>query len=247
MPVLHLLGTGAALSSGARTTTMLAVAVPGSVLLIDCGGDAAQRMLAQGIALDELEAVVLTHEHPDHIGGFPLLVERLWLAGRRHPLPVHGPEETLKRARRLWETFDTSGWEGVPELEWQPVALEQSAKVLTSDAWRVTAAPGEHSVPSIALRCEHRGTESAVAYSADTRPTGAVVRLAAGADLLVHEATGGEGGGHSSAEAAAEIAAEAGVARLVLVHLPPETPDLEMARRSFTPIELGEDGGRYDF
>ncbi len=37
MPVLHLLGTGAALSSGARTTTMLAVAIPGSILLIDCG------------------------------------------------------------------------------------------------------------------------------------------------------------------------------------------------------------------
>lgn len=247
MPTLHLLGTGAALSSGARTTTMLAVAAPGSVLLIDCGGDAAQRMLAQGIALDELVGVVLTHEHPDHIGGFPLLVERLWLAGRRHPLPVHGPEGTLERARRLWTTFDTSGWEGVPELEWRGVTLEQDANVLESAVWTVTAAPGEHSVPSIALRVEHRETGSVVAYSADTRPTPAVARLAAGADLLIHEATGGEAGGHSTAEAAAEIAAEAGVGRLVLVHLPPEAPDLEEARRRFAPIELGEDGGRYDF
>jgi ribonuclease Z len=61
-------------------------------------------------------------------------------------------------------------------------------------------------------------------YSSDTRPCDAVVRLAAGADTLVHEATfpdrdRGRFGAHSTAAEAGEIAARAGVRRLILTHI----------------------------
>ena len=71
-----------------------------------------------------------------------------------------------------------------------------------------------------------------------------------GADVLVHEATG-DGPGHSSAAGAARVAREAGVGRLVLVHLGPQ-PDggealLAEARAVFPATELGHDGARYEF
>jgi ribonuclease Z len=243
---LYLLGTGAAASDAHRTTTMLALEEAGCLVLVDCGGDAAQRLLALGLDPTALDAIILTHEHPDHIGGFPLLIEKLWLLGRRSPIPVYGPAAALTVAQRIFGAFDTSGWEGLPECVWHEVALEPGAPVFDNEAFRVTATPVIHPVPTIGLRFEAAGG-SVVAYSCDTARSGNVVELARNADLLIHEATGSEPGVHSSAEEAAETAAEAGAYRLVLVHLPIglTDDDLSDARHWFTQTELGEELGVY--
>lgn len=248
MPVLHLLGTGAALSSPNRTTTMLAFETYASVVVVDCGGDVVQRLLAAGVDLDHITALVITHEHPDHVGGFPLFMERIWLAGRRQPIPVCGPEPALFQARRIFESFDTSGWKGMPKIEWHPVALEEGARVWEDEHWRITATPGTHSVPVIGVRVEDVRGGGVVVYSCDTERSDAIARLADSADILVHEATG-DLPGHTSAQDAAHVAAQAGAGRLVLVHLPPEISraDLAEARHSFADLELGEDGSRYAF
>jgi ribonuclease Z len=247
MPRLHLLGTGAALSDGGRTTTMLAFQRPDAVLVVDCGGDVVQRLLAHGVPLEEIRAVVLTHEHPDHVSGFPLLMERLWLAGRREPLPVYGPHAALDQARRIFAAFDTSGWQGLPEIEWNEVELVEGAEVLSAHGWKVTASPGKHSVPVIGVRVEAE-EGGVVAYSADTEPCDAIRRLAEGAPHLVHEATG-RMPGHTSIEDCARIADGAGAEKLVLVHLPPEpsSQELERARKIFPETRLGEDGTWLDF
>jgi ribonuclease Z len=248
MPTLHLLGTGAALSDERRTTTMLALQGDGSTIVVDCGGDVVHRLLVGGIRLDEIEALILTHEHPDHVSGFPLFMEKIWLAQRRRPIAVHGPQSALVQARRIFEAFDTSGWKGMPEIQWNEVPLQEGANVLEDAGWRVTAAPGKHSVPVIGVRVEDVRGGGVVAYSADTEPSGAIAELARDADILVHEASG-DYGGHTTMEGAAIIAGQANAKRLVLVHLPPnvQDKDLSAAKKSFPQTEFGEDGATYEF
>ena len=89
-----------------------------------------------------------------------------------------------------------------------------------------------------------------VAYSCDTNPSPEITALAAGADILVHEAQQQRHEGvHSTYAQAAEVAFRAGARRLVLVHLPPGVTDADLAdaRRIFEHTELGEDGARYEF
>jgi len=248
MPTLHLLGTGAAISDGSRTTTMLAFESDGHSVVVDCGGDVVQRLLAHELSLEKIEALILTHEHPDHVAGFPLFMERIWLSGRSAPIPVLGPEPALSQARRCFETFDTSGWEGLPEIEWQTVALSEGAPVLRNGRWRITASPGDHSVPVIGVRVEAAGGGS-VAYSCDTAYSEAIVRLAKDARILVHEAAPEEMPGHSTVEEAARAAQQAGAERLVMVHLPPgvSDEDLEAGRKFFSDLEFGRDGASYRF
>ncbi len=251
MPTLHLLGTGAALSHAHRTTTMLAVsdahAGEASTLVVDCGGDVVQRMLAAGLPLGDLAGLVVTHSHPDHVSGFPLFVEKIWLSGRTRAMPVCGIAPALDQARRCFATFDTSGWD-LPPLDYRTVAHAPDAVVWEAAPWHVTAAPVAHFVPNIGLRIEHVRTGRVVAYSCDTEPTDAVIDLARDADVLVHEATGA-GPGHSSAVQAAEQAQAAGVGRLLLVHLPDGDlgPALADARAVFPDTDLGDELGAYGF
>lgn len=248
--MLHLLGTGAALSHSDRTTTMLAVTSESSVLVIDCGGDVVRWLLHHEIELDRIDALIVTHEHADHVSGFPLMMERLWLAGRSRPLDVYGIGPAIDQVRRLHDTFDTSGWPGYPGIRYHVVGAEEGARVLDSEAWEVTAAPGRHVVPVAGLRIRDRRTGGVMAYSADTEPCEAIERLAAGVDLLVHEATG-EAPGHSNATGAAQLAARAGARRLHLVHVAPSRAEaagfLNGARAYFPGVQVGADGDRIAF
>ena len=244
--ILHLLGTGAGASDPDRTTTMLAVEHGGTSVLVDCGGDAGQALLRAGLDPTRLDAIVLTHEHPDHLSGFPLLIERMWLLGRREPIGVYGPAQTLAVARQLFALFDTAEWPGLPPLVWHPVELRTLAPVLTTRDLVVTAAPMDHPVPTIGLR--FAAGDTVVAYSCDTAPTQAVQDLARGATLLVHEATGHMPGVHSSPEDAARAAEAARVPDLVLVHAGVGAcdDDLEAAREIVPAVRWGRDGERIE-
>ena len=249
MAVLHLLGTGSAFSDARRTTTMLAFESGGRTLVVDCGGDVVHRLLASGVDLDGIEGMIVTHEHADHVGGFALFMEKIWLSGRRQPIAVYGIEPAIDQARRVWECFDTKSWKGVPEIRWHRVKHEPGAEVLRNERWHVTASPGTHPVPVVGLRVEAAGG-GVVAYSCDTAPSPSIAGLAAGADILVHEAQQQRTDGvHSTYEQAADVAFKAGARRLVLVHLPPgvEDADLAEARKVFEHTELGQDGARYEF
>ncbi len=94
-----------------------------------------------------------------------------------------------------------------------------------------------------------------VAYSGDTGPCQELVDLASGADLLLCESAFVEGGDnpvdlHLTGKQAGVVAAEAGVGRLVLTHIPPwhdPSVPLAEAREAFDgPLEAAVTGSTYD-
>jgi ribonuclease Z len=247
MPTVHLLGAGAVVSDPHRTTTMIALDNGRGPLLVDCGGDPVPRLAAVGLDPLALAGLIVTHEHADHVAGVPLAMERLWLLGRRTPLPVHGIPAALAQVARSHDAFDVSGFEDYAGWTPRPFACEEGALVLEAHGWRVTAAPGVHAVPSVGLRFHDLASGATIVLSGDTAPAPAIVRLAAGCDLLLHEATGA-GPVHSDAVQAAEAARDAGAARLVLVHLPPAdvlAERLPSARAVRPDLEVGEELARY--
>ena len=254
MAELLLLGTGAALTvDGSREPTMLALRGQESTILIDCGSNPIRQLQRMQVPLDSVERLILTHSHPDHISGFGLLVEMLWLHCRPHcrALSVHGPADAIDVARRLFAQWDSREWLGMPALEWHEIPLMIGAPIATGSDFELVAAPGVHSVPVIGVRARDIHSGGVVVFSADGEPSPGVRALAQGADWLVHEATGAFPG-HSTAEAAAELARAANARRLVLVHLADSPADLE-ARRQVAeqvfgdPVQLGRDLDRFKF
>jgi ribonuclease Z len=121
--------------------------------------------------------------------------------------------------------------------------------VLVVDEIRITATPVLHGgQDTLALRFDNGATNRSIVYSADTEPCPTLIRLAAGADLLLHEATG-DFPGHSTPSRAAEVAREAGVGQLALIHYPVHGVSLEVWRQKAAGfpgvVTLASDGDAY--
>ena len=249
MAELIVLGSAASVPDAGHDTVSLALCGPDWAVLVDCGGSPLHKLAQYGAEPEAVRAVILTHQHADHIYGLPILVQGLWLGGREPALPIYGPAQALDRARQVLELFTLAGREGMFEIEWRPLPLREGHRVLAVDDVQIIASPVEHRISdTLALRFENRATGRVIAYSADTEPCPAMVRLAAGADLLIHEATG-EHDGHSSPAEAAEIAREAGAVELALIHYPVRDTDLEgwlaQAAGFGGPARLARDGDTY--
>ena len=249
MAELIVLGSAASVVDADHDTVSLVLRAREGAILIDCGGSPLYKLARLGIDMEEVRAAILTHRHADHIYGLPMLVQGLWLGGREAPLPIYGPQQALDRAQQLLELFDLAVREEMFALEWRPVPLRQGRRVLALGEVQITAAPTVHAGnDTLALRLEDTSTGRAVVYSADTEPCPALIQLAAGADLLLHEATG-DHPGHSSPAEAAEVAREAGVAQLALIHYPVRGVDLEAWRRRAAgfpgPVSLARDGDAF--
>ena len=249
MPELTVLGTAASVPDAEHDTVAMVLRGPDWAVLIDCGGSPLHKLARVGVDMESIRAVVLTHSHADHLYGLPMLVQGLWLSGREEPLPLYGPGETLDVARRLLELFDLAERNEMFALEWHPVPLREGRRVLEVQGVQITAAPVLHGqVQTLALRFENTANGRAIVYSADTEPCPALVRLALGADLLIHEAAG-DHVGHSTPAQAAESAREAGVARLALIHYPVRGVNLEswrLAAADFPgPVVLAHDRSSY--
>ncbi len=234
MAKLFVLGAGAALPSPEHDTTALALQVKESVTVIETGGSTLQKLQQLDLPLEQVDRLVLTHSHPDHSYGFPAVLLGLWLAGRQQALPVYGPADALDRLRQILTLFGGDEWPNMFPISYRPIPLEEQSLVLETPDLRITASPGKHLIPVVGLRMEVKHVPYTVVFSSDTEPAESIVRLAEGADLLIHESTALEGPlpWHTSAAGAGDVARRAGARRLMLIHLPRMTAEEEVAMQT---------------
>lgn len=246
MAKLIFLGTAAAVADAKHENTHLAIVTDHHLLLIDCPGNPVVRMQQAGINITHrLTDLLLTHFHPDHISGFPLLLQTLWLLGRTEPLHIYGLDFTLHQAQRLFNLYDWETWSDMFPLVYHNIPEQEMYMALDTAEMRLYTSPVSHYVPTLGARVELPASRRSLAFSSDTRPCPAMNRLAQQVDILIHEATG-EHTGHTSAAQAGEIARETGAKSLYLIHYPvwetDSTPLVDEASSAFSgEVHLAQD------
>lgn len=208
---LTVLGSTGSYPGPGDVCTGFLVRVDDFALLLDAGPGVAAELQTH-ISLADLDAVVLSHHHPDHISDFGVLRTALRYGLEREGLPVFCPVPTRHAV------VGAIGHELDPTVDWQIVGDEDTAVI---GPCGLTFSRTDHYVETLATRVDADG--SSVVYSADTGPGWSLSALGSDTDIAVVEATFVERSNdvlHLSAGEAGTFAAEAGIGRLVLTHLP---------------------------
>jgi len=215
-------------------------------LVVDLGYATVPRLLGV-VDAGQVDAVVISHGHPDHCADLnPLLRARALRDEPAPALPVYAPAGALDAVLRLDQPQTLAGSYQVHEL--LPGASLEIGPL------RVQVRRLPHWLPNLGVRLTAGG--AVLAYTGDSGPSEEVVRLAADADLLLAEATyldpapAHAAADLSTASVAGRQAARAGVGRLLLTHLWPgaDRPAYLAAARAEYPgaTDLATSGQRLD-
>ncbi len=236
MAKIIILGSSNAIATENYENAYMVFVGENRTVLVDSPHNPILRLKDVGVNYNDITDLVLTHFHPDHASGIPLLLMDMWLRGRNAPLDIHGLDHALTRLENLMDAFAWENWPGFFPVTFNRLPDEGISPVLNSSDFDIYASQVRHMIPTIGLRVEFKASGKVVTYSCDTEPCEEVVQLAKNADILIHESSGAFKG-HTSSAQAAEIATKAGAKELYLIHYPTgEFKDeslLEDARKNF--------------
>lgn len=195
--------------------------------------------------LAEIDALVITHEHPDHWLDLTMAYVACRYFVDRGPLPVYGTAGTHALAQALAGDHDLA-----PTIDWRLIT-DGDCLEIGDQRWRFSLT--DHPVETLAPRVDSGGRS--FAFSADTGEDWSFARLGTGIDLALCEATFlhrdlVSSSRHLSARQAGAMAAEARVGRLLLTHLAPGSDAAAFRREasgSFgSPVGSVAVDGRYE-
>jgi ribonuclease Z len=263
-----LLGTGNPEPRMDRFGPSILVEAGHEKLLFDCGRGAAQRIAQINVPFSEVTALFLTHLHSDHVVGIPDLWLTGWIRGRKTPMQVWGPAGTTPMMAHLEEAFsfdirmrrDIDGKLPAQGVVVVAKDIEQGV-VYESGGIKVTAFTVDHGPvkPAVGYRVDFAG--HSVVLSGDTRFSENLIRVAQGADVLVHEVIDPVAfrasapqrtaeanqiviDHHTTPEQAGTVFKQSRTRLAVYSHIVPAiAPDLvSQTRKTYSgPLEVGED------
>ena len=275
-PRLVLLGTaGGPTPKKTRAAPAQAFEVDGTLYVVDCGNGVGRQMALAGLPFLGLRHVFLTHPHSDHDADLVTLPLLAWAAGNESQVTLHGPRPLREavRAGLRAHAFDIRTRqkdEGRTDLAklLRVHTVKEEGLVLEDGRVRVTATRVQHPPIEDAFAYRFDSAGWSVVISGDTAPSENLVRLAKGADVLVHEVLLADAAevsrwlekppdhplvqhvvrSHTSFHDVGRIAHEAGVKTLVLSHFVPGDAPVDKEgvlaeiRKSFPgKVVFGED------
>lgn len=223
----------------------------GEAHVIDCGDGVARQLAMANVPLDTLRQVFITHHHSDHNADYGNLLLLAWAAGLRTPVDSWGPPPLSRMTSLFLELNDTDISTRIADEQRPPLAplirpheLTRGGIVMQDDALKVACVLVNHPPFTHAFGYRFDAPDRSIVISGDTTYDEGLLRLAEGADVLVHDALYLPGvdrlvarvpnapalkasilSHHTSAEDAGRLAQAAGVRTLVLSHLvPPDDP-----------------------
>ena len=197
-------GSGSPLPDQKRGNPCVAVIAGRRMFIVDAGERASETLNRMGIDPGEIEAVLLTHFHSDHIGGLGSLAIQRWVAqdssDRMRVIGPPGVERIVAgyneayaldngyRTAHHGEEIAPSASAGMTAETFALPAGTDSTVLVDDGGLKVTPFRVDHSPaePAVGYRFDYKGRSLVI--SGDTSYSPVLVQAAAGADLLVHDA-----------------------------------------------------------
>ena len=225
-----ILGAGTAIPARDHSPAGVCVQAAGERVLLDAGPGTAQRLLAAGVTLFDLDRIFLTHYHLDHCLDLASILFALRIPdpSRTKPLTVYGPPGLKRLYRRLNAAFH--GW--LTPRRYALTLKELRETTLKLRGYTVATRWMRHSAPALGYRLT--AGNASLAYSGDTDACQGIVELGRNARVLILECSTPDARkveGHLTPTACGEIAEAANCRHLVLTHFYPVFKGYDIRRR----------------
>ncbi len=229
------------------------ILVNNQAYVVDCGNGVAIQLARADVPLPTLRHVFITHQHSDHNADYGNLLLLAWASGLQTRVDTWGPPPLVRMTRLFFEMNGYDIRTRIVDEGRTPLAplvhvheLTRGATVMQDENVTVKCALVDHPPvkPAFAYRFDAR--DRSIVISGDTCRSDALIQLAQGADVLVHEALYVPAvdrlaarvpnaatlknsilSHHTSVEDVGRVAEAAGVKTLVLSHfVPPDDPNI---------------------
>ncbi len=185
MAVIQILGSGDAFGSGGRFQTCFWLEWSGKNILIDCGATSSVAFKRDGRNITEIDAILISHLHGDHIGGIPFLLMELAHSTKNfdHKIAIFGPEGVKECIRNLQECMYPGSLEYTDDIT---NFYEYSGKDDFSD-FSIETFDVNHSELSKPKGLRVSNSGKVFAFSGDGDWSDNLLKLSTGADLFICE------------------------------------------------------------
>ncbi|MCK9310526.1 MAG: ribonuclease Z [Candidatus Cloacimonetes bacterium] len=212
-----ILGSGSGVPQTDRHLSSILIRKEGSSVLADCGDGCTKRLLEHKISPDELDAVFITHYHPDHVSGLFMLLQWQYLAGRTKPLYLFLPERpsVIMDILHIMYTFS----EKFPfklhvlDMEQTELYFDWISSTNTDHLYGYANIIREHSLHNQmkSYSLKFTGDNGDLVYSSDLETTDCIAEFITGVDTIIVDA------GHPDAEQILKLKYR-DIRRIVLTH-----------------------------
>lgn len=218
------LGTGTCHQQPDRSTTAIDCDGWGTHFLIDIGSGALRRAREAEIDLDTIDAVFITHAHPDHFSDLIPLIHMYMYThpqSRTRALHVFGPKGL---ADTIWTILRLTFPSALEKLPFKLEIHEIGQSEVEFGGLKILARPVVHSkhLPCLGYRFSAKG--KSFAFTGDSGVCPALSELGKGVDLYIMECTRPSDlplDGHLTPAQVANIAGDAGAKEVILTHIGP--------------------------
>jgi len=222
----RVVGCGDAFGSGGRNNTCFLVDDDIGRFAIDFGATSPVALNAQGITLDTIDVIFLTHLHGDHFGGLPfLLLMRQYASDQVRPLTIAGPPGLKARIAALVEAMFPGMWTSDWSFPLHFIEIEPSLPVEILGRVVLTQPVSHYAGPEQSRAIRIETSDQIIAFSGDTGWNECLIDLAQGADLFLCDCFDRHDQpfeGHLSYDTLMKHKSSIKADRLLLTHLGPE-------------------------
>ncbi|HYC84943.1 MAG TPA: MBL fold metallo-hydrolase [Chryseosolibacter sp.] len=232
------LGSGDAFGTGGRLNTCFLLRAETRNLLLDCGATSLVALKKQNLSSGDIDVVVITHFHADHFAGLAFILCEAYTGNRSKPLTIVGPEGLERKVGVLLDCV----FPGIHRPA--PFCLRynvfRAGQPWTHDGMEITGFTAIHSEGTNPHSVRVRIDGKIIAYSGDTEWSDELVKVAAGADLFICEASSWEQtmSGHMSVAQVLARRKDLNAKKIVLTHAGSET----LKHASEIPLQIACDG-----
>ncbi|MDP2624587.1 MAG: ribonuclease Z [Candidatus Peregrinibacteria bacterium] len=235
---LTILGSGTGIIRKERSAAAFLLEVEGRLLLFDCGWGAGLKIIEAGYDIQELDHILISHPHSDHMGNLMSILQSILVSGfyypetkRSKPLHLHGYPGFTKDYEKLRSIHFPERHEPYEVHHYDHHTSDQFFGALNISSREVEHVPY---FKAVSYRVDHK--EKSFVYSGDCGYDKALIELAGNADFALLEmsidpkmyAEQGPRPNHISGYEAGLIASKAGVKKLGLFHLYDKATDEEI-------------------